>query len=340
MPLKSTLHADQSRRIVETLNSAMAAGLYGKIPDFLIEEARKNPNLDWHDSIKHVLTTRSITVGNRIYSTRLVAVSLFGNLGRAFAPVKTAHAILKEALKKSILAKEEGLIFLDAPIPRGTVQLMDFEDMYNLSERLFERGVREGHAPVLEARLIENEMERVDAAIMVGLIYWRSEKEIPKLLTDNEAQMQLANIVREHVFFDRANPSNPRPYVHALPLKPFFDATRDSSRWIAQQHIARLVARHQGVPIAAQFSVSSSEELIDTYQIEVRLQDAGGASDYILRLQLDSLLDGNTADYIELLRKELSSRGITKFPTMYAKEVSFATSTETETPACMASPLH
>ncbi len=35
------------------------------------------------------------------------------------------------------MSKEDGLIFLDQPLPRGTVQMMTVEDMYNLTPRLF-----------------------------------------------------------------------------------------------------------------------------------------------------------------------------------------------------------
>ncbi len=321
-PMKpKAAQADKSlKSMADIIDSAMDDGSYGSTPNFLIGVARENPTLDWNSTLKHVLTWRSIQVGNRAYSTCLVAIPLFGQLGRAFAPLTTVQGILKEAVRKSILAKEDGLIFLDSPVPRSTVQLLDVEDLYSLSSRLFKRGVRHSQEPVLSARLLETEAESVEAAIMVGLLYWRAERPAPKLLGDADAQKSLACIVRQHVFFDRASPCRPRPLVQALPLAPFFEATRESSAQIVRRHVDRLIGQSVRKPIGAEFKVLMSDEIVGTYQVEVHLQEDEGRADHVLRLQLDSLRDGDVGECIEFLMQQLARHGIADIRIHYLSE--------------------
>lgn len=309
------------KSMTDLIESAMADGSYDSIPDFLIGAARTNPRLDWNSTLKHILTWRSVQVGNRTYSTCLVGIPMFGQLGRAFAPISTVHGIIKEAVQKSILAKEDGLVLLDSPIPRSTVQMLDVEDMYSLSTRLFERGVRGNPEPVLAARLLESEIENVDEAIMVGLLYWRSDRPVPTILADTEAQKSLAAIVRQHVFFDRASPCQPRPFIEAMPLATFFDATRESSARIVRRHVDRLIGQSRSKPVGAEFQVVMSEEIVGTYRVEVHLREEKGSADHVLRLQLDSLRDGDIGEGIQLLMQKLAMHGVTDIRTHYLTEV-------------------
>ena len=321
MTPKADQAANTLKSMRDLIESAMADGSYDNIPDFLIGAARTNPHLDWNATLSHVLTWRSIQVGNRTYSTCLVGIPMFGQLGRAFAPIGTVQGIIKEAVQKSILAKEDGLVLLDSPIPRSTVQLLDVEDMYSLSTRLFERGVRGSPEPVLGARLLESEIENVEEAIMVGLLYWRSDRPVPKILADTDAQRSLAAIVRQHVFFDRATPYRPRPFIEALPLATFFDATRESSAQIVRRHLDRLIGQSRSKPVGAEFQVVMSDEIVGTYRMEVHLHEEKGSADHVLRLQLDSLRDGDIGEGIQLLIEHLASHSITNVRTHYLTEV-------------------
>ena len=324
----------------DLIESAMADGSYDSIPDFLIGAARTNPHLDWNTTLSHVLTWRSIQVGNRTYSTCLVGIPMFGQLGRAFAPIGTVQRVIKEAVQKSILAKEDGLVLLDSPIPRSTVQLLDVEDLYSLSTRLFERGVRGSPERVLEARLLESEIENVEEAIMVGLLYWRSDRPVPKILADTEAQKSLAAIVRQHVFFDRATPFRPRPFVEELPLTTFFDATRASSAQIVRRHLDRLIGQSRSQPVGAEIRVMMSDEIVGTYRMEVHLHEEKGSADHVLRLKLDTLRDGDIGKSIQLLMEHLAFHGITTVRTHYLTEVFSDENEELEDTAYATTTLH
>ena len=325
---------------MEVIDSAMAAGAYSSIPGHLLDEARRNPELDWNATIRHVLTMRSIAVGHRTYTTCLVGIPLLGRLGKAFTPIGTVHCILKEAQRANILSKEDGLIFLDSPIPRGTIQLMDFKALYDLSSRLFERGVRQNQISVLDAQLLESEANNVEAAVLVGLLYWRSEKAQPSLLSDHALQRKLADIVRQHVLVECASPENPMPFVHSQPLSTFFEATRESSRHIAKKNVERLYDESVNVPFGAEFNVLSSEQPIGAYQIEVTFLTHQGKSPYILRLSLDTLCDGNAGDYLDLLTAVLKKRGVSTFRTTFFSRVSSSLETDGDIPIYEPTSLH
>ncbi len=340
MTPKAAQAANTLKSMRDLIESAMADGSYDSIPDFLIGAARTNPHLDWNTTLSHVLTWRSIQVGNRTYSTCLVGIPMFGQLGRAFAPIGTVQRVIKEAVQKSILAKEDGLVLLDSPIPRSTVQLLDVEDLYSLSTRLFERGVRGSPERVLEARLLESEIENVEEAIMVGLLYWRSDRPVPKILADTEAQKSLAAIVRQHVFFDRATPFRPRPFVEELPLTTFFDATRASSAQIVRRHLDRLIGQSRSQPVGAEIRVMMSDEIVGTYRMEVHLHEEKGSADHVLRLKLDTLRDGDIGKSIQLLMEHLAFHGITTVRTHYLTEVFSDENEELEDTAYATTTLH
>lgn len=285
----------------ELLDDAIANGAYGAIPGHLMLAARKNPLLDWNAPLKEVLNARTISVGNRVYSTCLIGIPLHGDLGTAFAKVMAVTNILREAQAAKLLAKDDGLIFLDSPLPRSTIQMMTVEDIYNLIPRLFERGVRGNQLPVLDARVTEAETANIDAAVMVGLLYWRADGQKPTLLTETKAQASLAKIVARYVAFDRATPACPLPTVESQPMEPFLSATTSSSRHIAKRYLNQLISRVGISADQAVFNVLPSEAPWGEYQIEVTLQTGSSMGQYAMTLYLDELRDGTVSDMLSHL---------------------------------------
>lgn len=126
----------------DLIESAMADGSYESIPDFLIGGTNQPASGLGISTLSHRSHVAQHSGGQSHLFHVWAGLPMFGQLGRAFAPISTVQGIIKEAGQKAILAKEDGLVLLDSLIPRSTVQLLDVEDMYNLSTRLFERGVR------------------------------------------------------------------------------------------------------------------------------------------------------------------------------------------------------
>lgn len=295
----------------ELLDNAIANGAAGSIPQHLMLAARKNPLLDWNAPLKEVLTRRSIQIGNRRYSTCLVGIPLNGDLGMAFEQVATVPEILKDAQKEKLLAKDEGLIFLDAPLPRSTIQMMSLEDIYHLTPRLFERGVRGSPHPVLDAKITESESRAIDAGLLIGLLYWKADHPAPLLLTDQTSQVKMGKLVERHLAFERATPFAPTPLIQSQPMVPLLDATISSSRNITHRYVASLLA--QSAPAeGALFTVVASGVPWGDYQIEIMLQTRNGFADNRMVLSLDELRDGNINDTLKFLQSEFLSHGITE----------------------------
>lgn len=292
------------------LDSAMSDGAYGTIPAHLMVAARKNPLVDWNAPLKEVLTKRTIQIGNREYNTCLVGIPLHGDLGMAFEQELSVKEILREAQSAKLMSKDDGLIFLDKPLPRSTIRLMSIEDMYNLIPRLFERGVRGNPNPVLDARITESDVVMIDSAMMVGLLYWKAEKSKPRLLTSIAAQEQLANIVERHVTFERATPYCRTPLIQSSRMEPFLDATISSSRHITKRYLDNLIANTSIVAEYATFNVVTNGTPWGEYQIEILLQAAGVLGECTMTLCLDELRDGNVSDTLRYLVHEFASRGV------------------------------
>lgn len=304
------LSVSEQKTMYDLLDSAMSDGAYGNIPAHLMVAARKNPLLDWNAPLKEVLTKRTIQIGNREYTTCLVGIPLHGDLGMAFEQVLAVKEILKEALDAKLMSKDDGLIFLDQPLPRSTIQLMSIEDMYNLTPRLFERGVRGNPNPVLDARIMESDVAMIDSAMMIGLLYWKAEKPKPRLLTSMDAQEQLAKIIERHVAFERATPFCRSPSIQSSRMEPFLDATISSSRHITKRYLDSLVANNSIVADCATFNVVTDGAPWGEYQIEILLQAAGVLGECTMTLCLDELRDGNISDTLGYLVQEFASRGV------------------------------
>lgn len=304
------LSVSEQKTMYDLLDSAMSDGAYGTIPAHMMVAARKNPLLDWNAPLKEVLTKRTIQIGNREYSTCLVGIPLHGDLGMAFEQVLAVKEILKEAQSTNLMSKEDGLIFLDQPLPRSTIQLMSIEDMYNLTPRLFERGVRANPNPVLDAKIMEGDVAMIDSAMMVGLLYWKADKPKPHLLTSVAAQEQLAKIVERHMAFERATPSCSAPSIQSSRMEPFLDATITSSRHITKRYLDNLVANNSIVADCATFNVVTDGAPWGEYQIEILLQAVGALGECTMTLCLDELRDGNVSDTLGYLVQELNARGV------------------------------
>lgn len=311
------LPVSEQNSMYDLLQSAVANGAYDSIPGHLMLAARRNPYMDWNAPLKEVLTKRTIQVGNRSYSSCLIGIPLHGDLGSAFEQVLSVKEILREAIDANLMSKDDGLIFLDQPLPRSTIQLMTVEDMYHLTPRLFERGVRGSPGPVLDARITETEIGLIDSAMMVGLLYWREERAKPRLLTDKAAQSMLSEIVKRHVTFDRATPFCPQPWIQSQPMEAFLDATISSSRNIMERYLDRLFASTTMTPDAATFNVVTSGTPWGAYHVEVLLQGNGELHDSAMSLSLDELRDGNVSDTLAFLTAQMVARGITANHTAY-----------------------
>ena len=323
-PPKTPAAETTLQSMTDLIDEALSGGSYGSIPSFLLNAARTNPHLDFNSTIQHVLTWRKMKVNNRTYSTCLIGIPLSGQLGRAFDPISTVPALIKEAFSESLLSKEDGLILLDSPVPRSTVQMMNVEDLYHLSSRLFERGVRGNPDPVLSARLMENEMDNVEEAIMVGLLYWRSDRPLPQILMDGKAQQRLAENVRRHLFFERASVFCPKPIIEAQPMGTLFEATQASSSQIIIRHLDRLIERGHSKPIRADLKIIMSDELFGIHHVDVLLHDEQGSGKHVLHLAFDAVRDGDFSDRVQFMIQQLAIRGIADIRTQYLslKEVS------------------
>lgn len=324
------LPVSEQNTMYDLLQSAVANGAYDSIPGHLMLAARQNPYMDWNAPLKEVLTKRTIQVGNRNYTSCLIGIPLHGDLGSAFEQVISVKEILREALDARLMSNDDGLIFLDQPLPRSTIQLMTVEDMYHLTPRLFERGVRGSPEPVLDARITETELGLIDSAMMVGLLYWREERAKPRLLTDATAQSMLSEIVKRHVTFDRATPFCPLPWIQSQPMEPLLDATISSSRKIMQRYLDRLFATMAMTPEAATFNVVTSSTPWGAYHIEVLLQANGELHDCAMSLALDELRDGNVSDTLAFLTAQMVARGITSNHTAYQQTNYASTASDAE----------
>lgn len=298
----------------EVIRHTMENGLFNKIPEQLLGASRVNPNMPLDIPIKEALTTRTIRVGNRLYETRLIGIPLYGKLGMALEPVGNMQEILKQAQREKILPAEDGLIFLDSPLPASTIQMMSYEDLYNLIPRLFERGGRrldkEILSPVLDAKINEADIGDVEAAILVGLVYWNAEKPIPTIMNDGAARHKLAKIVERHMMFDRASPYNPRPRIQALPASGFLDATRDLTHHVTQQLITTLIALDSVPATSVEFCVMPADELMGVYQIDITLCGSDGAGQHRLAIHLSELRDGDLGASLQWLMEAFAQRGI------------------------------
>ena len=264
---------------------------------------------------------RTIQVGNRSYSTCLVAMPLHGDLGNVLENPLPVKSILSAAQEAKLISPRDGtgLAFLDTLLPRSSIQTMTFEDIYNLTPRLFDRAVLGQPVSVLDVKADSNEECDVSSAMLVGVLYWNPNKGMPKLLTQKPAQAELAEIVRRHVFFERADVYRPRPNIISQPLLPFLDATRSSSRLIMQRYIDRAIAATEEYPDAATLNVVGVEgdESTGEYNIEILLQYKGVLAGSFVGLYLDDLRDGQVNEVLAFLKDEMHKRGIAQCKISY-----------------------
>lgn len=309
----------EQKTMYDLLDNAMATGAYGSIPDHLMSAARKNPAMDWNDPLKEVLTRRLIRIENRCYATCLMGIPLYGQIGYAFEQITSARDILREAQHEKLLLPHDGMIFLDSLLPRSTIQMMSVADIYNLTPRLFERGVRGNPARVLDATITESESAEIDAAMMIALMYWPAERAAPRLLSDRNAMGRIAKIVERHLSFERATPYIPSPVVQSRPMEPFFRATVSSSRHIIRKYVERLIDQSIGNPNAATITVLTSDIPLSNYRISIMLEATDCSQDFAMGLRLDELRDGNVSDVVDYLIQEFALCGITDCRIVYNK---------------------
>lgn len=296
----------------DLINNALATGAYASLPERLMKAARTNPLMDWNAPLKSVLTQRILEVGNRRYATRLVAIPLHGALGAAFDQTYSVSEILNQATKEKILCKDDGLAFLDTILPRRTIQMLSHEDVYNLTPRLFDRAVRGIPEPVLDAKVDEIEQGMVDSGMLVGVLYWRIDKPLPKLLSDAAAMKRLGELVARQIMFQRASLTDPMPLVRSQPLATFLDATHASTQEIATRHIERFLALQPSAPLSVTLNVIGNDGHWGEYQIEACLSLAEGEPTSMLTLLLDDLRDGSIAAMLDFLIAEFRRRGVAK----------------------------
>lgn len=296
----------------DLINDALATGAYASLPEYLMRAARTNPHMDWNAPLRNVLTQRVLSVGNRRYATRLVAIPLHGSLGAAFDQTYSVSEILNQAVKEQILSRDDGLAFLDTILPRRSIQMLTHEDVYNLIPRLFDRAVRGIPEPVLDAKVDEVEQGAVDSGMMVGVLYWRIDKPLPKLLSDHGAMKRLGELVAQQIMFQRASPFNPMPIVRSQPLGTFLDATHASTQDIAKRHIERFLELQPSAAVAVTLNVIGNDGHWGEYQIEATLTLSVGEPGSVLTLVLDDLRDGSIPAMLEFLIAEFRKRGVTK----------------------------
>lgn len=323
-PISQTHSVREQKEACDLLNNGVANGVYGNAPGLLMLAARKNPYQDWNVPLKEVLTTRTIDVGNRAYATCLVGIPLHGDLGLAFEHILSIKEILRGAQEAKLMSKDDGLILLDQPLPRSTIQLMSVEDMYNLTPRLFERGVRGSPIPVLDARITESDQSDIDSAMMIGLVYWKEGRAAPRLLTDPSAQMQIAEIVKRQVVFERVTRFCRQPVIQSNRMEPFLEATISSSRHIIKRYLNRLFANSGIETDGATFNVVTSSAPWGQYQIEIVLQASGRSGDQKATFDLDDLRDGNVCDTMDFLVNEVRARGALEIHVTFQQTNDFA----------------
>lgn len=325
---------------IDAIDSAIASGAFGSITENLLAEARRNPDLDWNATIEHVLTRRVVSVGNRQYEICLMAIPLVGDLGEAFVPFKSTAAVLKEAQNRGLITTDHGLVFLDTPVPRETIATLSMEALYNIPTRLFERAARHMPVEVIETRRHADDHEQMDSMLLLGLVYWRSGMTMSPLLTSRHAQADLAEIVRQHMLFERITASTPHLSIRALPMAPLYKATRALAQHRLHSYIAKLINACDTDMAGATITVLSAEDVIGDYVIHLDLTTSEGDAPYSLVLELSTLCEGNAADYLEGLTRYLQEQGVPNIKTSFFSRALCTADADSDMPLYAATPIH
>ena len=333
---------------IEQIHSAMAAGAFSNMAHQLVMEARRNPHLDWNETIKHVLSRRVIDVGPRRYETCLIGIPLFGNLGTTFSKTTAIRDVLKAAQRQGLTEPENGLMFVDVPFSRSAWMNLPYEDLYTIPSRLFESGVRGKKAPILDIESGSGDQSCGNSAILIGLLYWRADRAMPALMTDKIAQARLAEIVRQHLLFEYATATTPGSNLQALPMTPFFDATRAFSHRNLRNGITTFVRDIEEPILSATLSVMTIGagpgdyigEVVGDYLIEVTLQTDKGDNDQSMILQLNTLFDGTPVDSLQKITTRLAKEGIEKVETRFLSRADNLSDLENDVPTYVATSVH
>lgn len=113
---------EQRQQRVSSLVESMSKGSFSGITQQLLRDQRESQTPDWQAPLRDALHFREVSVGSRRYSTCLIGIPLFGELGAPLQPVAVAD-MLKD-IQKRFLRPDQGLVFLNTPLPRSFIQQM------------------------------------------------------------------------------------------------------------------------------------------------------------------------------------------------------------------------
>ena len=336
-----TPSAPKPSTTIDRIGSAMAAGAFNSITDQLMDEARQNPAVDLNATLRHVLTRRTMYVGTRAYETCLIAIPLMGDLGKPFESFRSVKHVLHEAEQMGITGIDDGLALLDMALPKTTLSGLSYEQLYNLSSGLFDRGVRNKLTKLLDVQNLSGH-DCVNAAVVIGLLYWRSGNALPALLTNTTAQHQLGELVRRHMLFERITAQTPFTRISAVSAAPLYEAVRGMSQCLVRNCIAQVLSSLDQDIESATISVitggraahhSAMEGVVGDYAIEIAFASKDAPANQAIILELNSLCDGNAVESIDALTLALAEQGIYKIDCQfYAHAASPVSSDEHEAP--------
>ncbi len=299
---------EQRQQRVSSLVETMSKGSFTGITQQLLRDQRDSQAGDWQAPLRDALHYRQVSVGSRKYDTCLIGIPLFGDLGSPLQPVAVVD-MLKD-IQKRFLKPDQGLVFLNTPLPRSFIHQMTIEDLFNLTPALFNHVVKGGTGELLRKEF-EFQTNHVESAILVGVLYWKAGKQIPALMSDNVARQALGTCVAQRIVFDRATSATRVPFIEALPVDLFLNATRGCAQHLTRRLLGRL--SHDESLVAPVFSINVipvSDSGSEFYAVlECRDDSDQHAAPLVGGINMGELCDGNLADFLSMLRAECARAG-------------------------------
>ena len=299
---------EQRQQRVSSLVESMSKGSFSGITQQLLRDHRDGQSGDWQAPLRDALHYRQVSVGSRKYDTCLIGIPLFGELGSPLQPVAVVDML--RDIQKRFLKPDQGLVFLNTPLPRSFIHQMTIEELFNLTPALFNHVVKGGAGELLRKEF-EFQTNRVESAILVGVLYWKAGKQIPALMSDATARQALGTCVAQRIVFDRATSSNRFPLIEALPVDLFLNATRGCAQHLTRRLLGRL-SRDESLidPVFSINVIPVSDSGSEFYAvIECNDDSDKHSAPFVGGISVGELCDGNLADFLSMLQAECARVG-------------------------------
>ena len=299
---------EQRQQRVSSLVESMSKGSFSGITQQLLRDQRESQTPDWQAPLRDALHFREVSVGSRRYSTCLIGIPLFGELGTPLQPVAVAD-MLKD-IQKRFLRPDQGLVFLNTPLPRSFIQQMSIEELFNLTPALFNHVVK-GRTGELLRKEFEFQNNNVEAAILVGILYWKAGKPVPALMADESARQALGSRVAQQVAFDRATSSARLPRIEALPVDLFLKASQSSTQHLARRLLTKLCHDESLIDPVFSIRVIPVSDSGSEFYAEIECNDATDKQAVPLAggLSIAELYDGNLSAFLDMIQSECGRFG-------------------------------